>query len=274
MPHAVPASRSAFPPPRRTTWHLMLDAAAPGAWNMALDEALLEASAADGTAFLRIYAWDPHTLSFGRNEPSLRRYDRGAIERRGLPVVRRPTGGRAVWHSREVTYSVAAPCSLFGSLRTSYIEIHAMLAAALGSLGAVVRLADGRSGTGGAGVGACFASAAGGEVVAEGGGKLVGSAQVRAGGAFLQHGSILLSPEQDVVSSVTRGVAEPPTAIGLAELVSPERAAWSAVAEAIVESAAGLWGIARRPAPPVSGLLARADELRARYESSAWTWRR
>jgi lipoate-protein ligase A len=272
--HPLPATGSEPSPLRRASWQLILDAAAPGAWNMALDEALLEASAADGTAFLRLYGWDPPTLSFGRNEPSLRRYDRGVIERRGLAVVRRPTGGRAVWHSRELTYSVAAPCYLFGSLRRSYLEIHAMLAAALGSLGAAVRLATGRPGPVGVSAGACFASAVGGEVVTEDGRKLVGSAQVRAGGAFLQHGSILLLQEQDVLSSVTRGTSEPPTATGLAELVSPERAAWSEVAEAILGSASRLWGISRRPTRPARTVLARADELRARYESSAWVWRR
>ena len=76
---------------------------------MALDAALLEAAERDGLRALRLYAWQPGTLSFGRNEPATRRYDRAAIEARGLATVRRPTGGRAVWHHHEVTYAVAAP---------------------------------------------------------------------------------------------------------------------------------------------------------------------
>ena len=64
----------------------MVDGAASAAWNMAVDAALLEEAAARGTAWLRVYAWQPPALSFGRNEPALRRYDRGAIEARGLAV--------------------------------------------------------------------------------------------------------------------------------------------------------------------------------------------
>ena len=115
-------------------WLLLIDAPHDGAWNMALDEALMEAAEAEGLKSLRLYAWDPPTLSFGRNEPALRRYDRAAIAARGLATVRRPTGGRAVWHHREVTYSVAAPADTFGALRDTYREIHAMLAAGAVSL--------------------------------------------------------------------------------------------------------------------------------------------
>src|SRR3990172_5536553 len=103
---------------------------------MALDEALMEAEEAGGLKSLRLYAWDPPTLSFGRNEPALRRYDRAAIAARGLATVRRPTGGRAVWHHREVTYSVAAPADTFGALRDTYREIHAMLAGGVAPRGA------------------------------------------------------------------------------------------------------------------------------------------
>jgi len=73
------------------------------------------------------------------------------------------------------------------------------------------------------GAGACFASAAGGEVVTASGAKLVGSAQVRSAGAFLQHGSLLLSAEQDVVACLTRGSAAAPSAAGLAGLIAPRR---------------------------------------------------
>src|SRR5262249_9925627 len=107
---------------------------------MAVDSALLEA-AERGQRALRLYRWGPPALSFGRNEPALKRYDRAAIESRGLSTVRRPTGGRAVWHDREVTYAVAAPVETFGSLRATYQEIHALLADALRGLGAPVTLA-------------------------------------------------------------------------------------------------------------------------------------
>jgi lipoate-protein ligase A len=243
------------------------------AWNWALDAALLRAAERDGLRALRLYAWDPPTLSFGRNEPALRRYDRAAIAARSLAVVRRPTGGRAVWHDRELTYAVTAPEDAFGPLRATYREIHAMLAVALTSLGAPVHLAADRPADG-VGAGACFASAAGGEVLAVGGGKVVGSAQVRGSGAFLQHGSVLLAAEQDAVAAVTLGAAKPPAATGLAELLPPRAATWEAVAAAIQRAATARWG-----APATAGALPQAvrrwaEDLLPAYGDAAWTWRR
>ena len=102
-----------------------IDIARPGWANMAIDQTLLERAAA-GERWLRLYGWNPFCLSFGRNEPATRRYDADRIERLGLDVVRRPTGGRAVWHGRELTYTVACPVEL-ATLRESYLEIHRML---------------------------------------------------------------------------------------------------------------------------------------------------
>ncbi|MFN2326957.1 MAG: biotin/lipoate A/B protein ligase family protein, partial [Gemmatimonadales bacterium] len=81
----------------------------PGWANMAIDRALLDLAAGEGAVVMRLYRWHPHCLSFGRHEPALRRYDRERIAALGLDTVRRPTGGRAVWHARELTYAVAAP---------------------------------------------------------------------------------------------------------------------------------------------------------------------
>jgi len=239
---------------------------------MALDEALLESAEADGLRTLRLYAWDPPTLSFGRHEPALRRYDRGAIARQGLATVRRPTGGRAVWHHREVTYAVAAPNDTFGPLRDTYLEIHAMLADALRDLGATVMLAGERPATA-VGAGACFAAAAGGEVVAAGGRKVVGSAQMRSGGAFLQHGSILLAADQDVVAAVTHGAADPPTATGVADLVGPGLATWDAVSAAVA-AAAARWGVVPAAVTLPDAVRRRAEARVARFDDEHWTWRR
>ena len=143
---------------------------------MALDQALLEEADASGAAFLRLYRWNPPCLSFGRNEPALARYDRERIAARGLAVVRRPTGGRAVWHEHEVTYAVAAPIARFGTLAESYCDIHARLAHALGTLGLDAQLAPAVRGAP-LGAGACFAASAGGEVLV-GGRKEIGRAHV------------------------------------------------------------------------------------------------
>jgi lipoate-protein ligase A len=255
------------------SWRLLRDSPGTPAWNMALDEALLQAAEAERRCTLRLYAWDPPAISFGRHEPALRRYDRDAIRMRGLATVRRPTGGRAVWHHREVTYSVVAPTAAFGSLRASYHAIHDLLAAALQAIGAGVMLASDRPAAG-VGAGACFASAAGGEVMAMGGGKVVGSAQVRVGGAFLQHGSILLVAEQGVIAGVTLGDADPPSATGIAELVLPRMATWDAVADAVAAEAGRRWQVPPTSVTPDGALRARADALVARYGDDAWTWRR
>ncbi len=254
-------------------WLVLIDGPGSGPYNMALDAALLRAAERDGLCALRLYSWDPATLSFGRNEPALRRYDRAAIAARGLATVRRPTGGRAVWHDREVTYAVAAPAATFGSLRETYREIHAMLAQALTSLGAHVLLAADRPAAG-VGAGACFASAAGGEVMAAGGGKVVGSAQVRGDGAFRPPGSVLLAADQTVVSAVPRGDADAPSATGLRELLPSGRATWDAVSGAIHAAAAARWGAPERSGEIPATVRECAGALLADFSDDAWTWRR
>lgn len=254
-------------------WMLLVDPAAGGAWNMAVDQALLAHAERAGVATLRLYAWEPATLSFGRNEPAARRYDRAAIARLAMPTVRRPTGGRAVWHADEVTYAVAAPSAGFGTLRQAYREIHAMLAEALVALGAPVGLASDRPAVG-VGAGACFASAAGGEVVALGGGKVVGSAQVRGENAFLQHGSIILGGAQQEVAAVTTGDADPPSVVGLRTLLPPAHATGESVTQAIVRTAARLWQVPEEPGALPEDVRRAAEGLVPHYQDPAWTWRR
>ena len=242
-------------------WELVLEGEGrPGPENMAIDQALLDDAGRSGRAYLRLYRWDPPCLSFGRNEPALRRYDRDAIERRGIAVVRRPTGGRAVWHDGEVTYAVAAPVAAFGTLPDGYRAVHACIAAALRTLGVPADVAPaGRPVA--VGAGACFASAAGGEVIA-GGKKVVGSAQVREGDAFLQHGSILLDGSQELVRSVTRGSPSAPGETTLRTLAG-RPVSFREVADAIVAT----W--TPRPTatrPPVTGP--------GQFADPAWTWRR
>ena len=170
---------------------------------MAIDQTLLD-RASTGERWLRLYGWAPSCLSFGRHEPASRRYDPARIAALGMDVVRRPTGGRAVWHAREVTYTVACPGGL-GSLRESYVEIHRMIRDALALLGVTADLAPAGAPSA-VDSGACFARPAGGEIMV-GGRKVVGSAQLRQGDALLQHGSILLADDQSAVNSVTRGTA-------------------------------------------------------------------
>src|SRR5467141_1815114 len=176
-------------------WNVMIDAQGhSGIENMRLDEALLDDALHSGRASLRLYRWDPPTLSIGRNQ-SL-----DAITQRDVPIVRRPTGGQAVWHEHEVTYAVAAPIATFGSLRGAYREIHAWLVSALLSLGVDASLAMPPAIRPSSRPAACFAASAGGEILVNHR-KLVGSAQVRRRDAFLQHGSILLDGSQAIVNA-------------------------------------------------------------------------
>jgi lipoyl(octanoyl) transferase len=236
---------------------------------MAADEALLAEAAHTGRAFLRLYRFAPPCLSFGRNEPATRRYDRTMIERLGLDVVRRPTGGRAVWHEHEVTYAVAAPAS--GMLEANYRAIHARLAIALCRLGVAATLAPAARAPA-LGGGACFDASVGGEVVVSGR-KVIGSAQLRRGGAFLQHGSILLDGSQALVRRVSRELATEGGESTLSGVLA--RAVTFAEVATVVAMAFGcpLETGAAMPsavAPGSERLAARA----ALFSDPMWTWRR
>ncbi len=249
-------------------WHLMVEPdGRRGPDNMAVDMALLEDADRHGSAWLRLYRWDPPCLSFGCHEPALARYDRARVAARGLDVVRRPTGGRAVWHEHELTYAVAAPIAAFGTLRAAYRTIHERLAAALRRLGADATLAPARPPLHlSAGTGACFAAPVGGEILIADR-KVVGSAQLRHGRAFLQHGSVLLDGSQGVVTSVSResGAGSRDTSLRAA---LGRAVTFDAVAAAI----AATWDDQLTPTPTAR------DHPRPsqtdRFSDPSWTWRR
>jgi lipoate-protein ligase A len=252
-----------------SSWTLWLDLEGrPGFRNMAIDQALLD-RAARGERWLRLYRWAPHCLSFGRHEPAARRYDRGRAESLGLDTVRRPTGGRAVWHSEELTYAVALPAEGLGSVREVCAEIHAVLRDGLHRLG-VSAVGAGPTPALAPGAGACFAAPAGGELMLEGR-KIVGSAQLRERGALLQHGTILLDGDQRTVALVTRGEAPPDRAGGLA-LVLGARPDPAAVADAVAAAAAARWPGRWARTIGDQGPVADAEPLEARFRSADWTW--
>jgi len=257
-----PPAELAELPAETLTWQLIVDRdGQPGAENMAADQALLESVAAGGPAMLRLYRFRPAALSLGRNEPT-RRYDRSEIAALSVDVVRRPTGGRAVWHEHELTYAVAAPIAAFGSLRESYAAIHARLAAALRALGAPATLAPARP-MGPLRATPCFGSSVGGEVLVHGR-KVVGSAQVRRGDAFLQHGSILLAGSQALVYRLAGepvGTETNLTAV-LGRAVAFDEVAASVIAAFACDVARA---VATRPPPPA---------LTAPFRDPTWTWRR
>ena len=249
-------------------WYLWVDnEPRPGWANMAIDQTLLDHAEQSAESWLRLYQWAPHCLSFGRHEPAAFRYDRDRIQALGIDTVRRPTGGRAVWHAQELTYAVAAPSIEFGSLRAAYHEIHDMLAQALSALGTPTYLAGPRR-TPSLSSGACFAEAVGGEIMI-GERKVVGSAQLRQKNALLQHGSILLEDNQTTVADLMNG-----------DHVLHEdarHAPWATatdLTEAVKTVATLRWQgdwLLIEEAPAV---LSGAESYYPHYRSPSWTWAR
>lgn len=178
-------------------WRLILDEDLPGHFNMARDIAILKALEEGwGAPALRLYGWERPTISIGHAQ------DAAPFLKSGLPVVRRTTGGRAVVHWREVTYSVVGLCDapLFsGGILGTYSVISSCITAALRDAGVDAALFKGSAGAGKSAV--CFQSPSRFEVLADGR-KLVGSAQRRFRHAFLQHGSILMSPDTELNMAV------------------------------------------------------------------------
>lgn len=246
-----------------------------GAWNMAVDEALMDSARADRVT-LRLYGWEPGCLSFGRNQKARGRYDGAHAAQRGIDVVRRPTGGRSVFHHRELTYCVTAPADAWGGLRDAYLRINRALAAGLRQLGAPASVVEqGHSvqiprPT----VRACFRDPLPGEVVAAGR-KLIGSAQWRDRGALLQHGSLLLHNDQATVEDLRNGgpgTVEVP-ATGLSELLDP-LPDLETIADALVASFAAEFELEVTKADLSQTERAAAERAHAKYEDGAWTWRR
>lgn len=221
------------------------------------------------SAILRLYRWERPTLSLGRNEPTVGRYDPAVLRRAGVDVVRRPTGGRAVLHWRELTYALAVPVTTLGGARAVYRWTNTCLAEGLVSLGIPAEIAPGPPGLTPLDAGPCFQVAAGGEVTA-GGRKLVGSAQVKMRNILLQHGSILVADDQGLLAGLGDGVAcavdRPATVESLLGRRPAEGELEGAVLSAFRRAGADL-----KEGALHSVTVAELEEL---YRSDAWTWRR
>jgi lipoate-protein ligase A len=267
-------------------WRLLLDPPAGGAWNMAVDEVLLDGVAA-GTAppTLRFYQWRPACLSLGYFQP-FDVVNLDGCRALGVDIVRRPTGGRAILHDRELTYSVALPAAVLGhgGVLPSYYRLSLALQEGLRNLGVPATLAPESAAGGSPDHGpVCFDRPSAHEILLDGR-KLVGSAQMRRGGGLLQHGSILIEPRlaklraclllpEDSASSsdgegwgrIEDGVA------GLAEVEVSEPAQ---IAGAIARAFAARFGATLTEGQRGRDELAAARALAAsKYQSAGWTER-
>jgi len=268
------AARAAWP----RAWRTLESGPQDGVHNMASDLALLELADRAGTAVLRTYEWTCPTVSFGRNEPVRQAWDVAGMQAAGLDVVRRPTGGRALLHAHEVTYSVVMPLRRETPWRRAYDAVNARLLGALRALGVPASLcSDAETPTVPPDGPACFAAPAAGEVSVHGR-KLVGSAVWRTPNAYLQHGAILLRDTQHRLAAFRLTRQEPaPQSTGLeAWMARPD----DTLAARVIAALHDAW---QAPADATEGravfhaTAAYADAVRrhaATLGDGAWLWRR
>lgn len=190
-------------------WRLLHTGHADGATNMAVDEAILTMLAAgESPPTIRFYGWEPTTVSIGYFQDMEREVDLAACAGLGLGFIRRPTGGRAVLHDVEVTYSIVVSEQephIPPGITESYRVLSEGILTGLRSLGVaaeMVQVAE-RGGATEPASPACFDAPSWYEVAVNGK-KMVGSAQTRKMGVVLQHGSILLDLDIEKLFAVLR----------------------------------------------------------------------
>ncbi len=176
------------------TWRLLITEPATGSWNMAVDEAIATMSGlGKSPPTLRVYQWKPGTVSLGRHQPA-DEIDRERMRQHGYGMVRRQTGGRAILHIDELTYSIAGPSDearLSGAVLDAYSKISTGLLLGLQRLGVSAIKAPGATRSGSDASPVCFEVPSAYEICVQGK-KLMGSAQSRRAGYVLQHGSLPL----------------------------------------------------------------------------------
>jgi len=262
------------------SWRLLDSGAGPGSYNLALDEAIFRlVREGKSPPTVRFYAWSPAAVSVGYFQRWERQIDPDACRRQGIDVYRRITGGRAVLHRDEITYSVACADAgeLFGEgLQASYRTVASALAESLRLLGVEAELApppSGKDARRAAGHPSCFAASSGHEISA-GGRKLAGSAQKREGDDFLQHGSILGSRHDDEFRSLLRSSADSSGSdfgmTSLEELLG-RRPAWPELAAALAEGFRKVLGVPLEEGAPTGEERKLAEKLEGnRYLSRTW----
>ena len=268
-----------------TPWRLIMDAPASGAWNMAVDEAILEhAGRGDVLPTLRLYAWTPACLSLGYAQPYAD-VDQPRLAVHGWDVVRRPTGGRAILHTDELTYSVCTSPQepvMEGTVLESYNRLAQALVMACQSLDLPVSMeqhAPPVAATKGA---VCFEVPSAYEIVLSGK-KLIGSAQARKREGILQHGSLplhgdltrivqALAFEDELLreNAAARLLKRATTAETYLQRVIP----WETAAQAVVGAFQTELGLTFERGELSSAEKTRAEELvQTKYAHPDWTER-
>lgn len=271
-----------------SNWRLIFSNPAPGAWNMAVDETILEfAGNSKVQPTLRLYAWDPPCLSLGYAQP-IRDVETSTLDLNGWHLVRRPTGGRAILHTDELTYSVIGPASeprLAGSVLESYQLLSRALLAVLHSLGISAQATNKENSVtppNSESSPVCFEAPSYYEITFNGK-KLIGSAQARRKDGILQHGTLPLYGD---LTRITQALFYPnPEARKTAAERLLERAItvegavnreilWDTVARAFSEAFASTLNIQFTLQDITESEKARAEELVSlKYANPDWTYR-
>ena len=261
---------------REDDWRLLVTEATDGATNMAIDEALWRGrQAGEAPPTLRFFAWDPPTVSLGYGQTLDAHVDAGACRTLGVGLVRRPTGGSAIYHdgpARELTYSVVATNDDLGvtaDVLEAYRWIARALARGLRSLGVPAEIVAAPRVKGPAPA-FCFARTGRYEIEIDGK-KLVGSAQRRRGRCFLQHGSVLLGADEPRLRALFPTTRDPMASLTTLEAALGRRPTFEEVADALGAAFGAEHGLTLRP-----GGLSRAEHVLVerlvadKYASDAW----
>lgn len=267
------------------TWRLLVTPAARGAWNMALDESILEhIGRGESTPTLRLYAWDPACLSLGHAQ-SFADVDIARLKERGWEVVRRATGGRAILHTDEITYSVIAPNDeprVTGTVLESYNRLAQALLLAVQELELPVEMAEGKTDDHATPNPVCFEVPSTYEITVNGK-KLIGSAQARKKEGVLQHGSLPLSGNLTRICQAlvfeSESAREDASKRLLARAATVESAlgravSWETAAQAFIHAFEAQLGLNLVRGDLSESESKRTDELvKEKYDHPSWTER-
>lgn len=260
----------------RREWRLLTTEPSDGATNMAIDEAVWRGRQA-GTSppTLRCFGWRPPAVSLGYGQRLGPEIDVAACRALGIGIVRRPTGGSAIYHDgpeRELTYSVVATDEDLGvppDLLETYRWIAVALLRGLRELGAPVEMVPAPR-SGGPAPAFCFARTGRYELEI-GGRKVVGSAQRRLGGCFLQHGSILLAADEPRLRTLFPTTIDPLATMTTLEAALGYRPKFDDVAAVLARAFEAEHGLRLTPQGLTPEEAARLPALAAeKYATDAW----
>jgi lipoate-protein ligase A len=268
-----------------TTWRLLTTLPARGAWNMALDESILEHIGRGASLpTLRLYAWDPACLSLGHAQP-YSDVDPVRLKERGWEVVRRLTGGRAILHTDEITYSVIAPNDeprLAGTVLESYNRLAGALLLAVQQLELPVEMKEGKAAETSTPNPVCFEVPSTYEITVDGK-KLIGSAQARKKEGVLQHGSLPLTGDLTRICQALAFENESARETAAQRLLSRattvesalgRAVSWDAAAKSFIHAFASKLGLTLERGDLSESERQRTEELVAeKYDHPSWTHR-